>query len=76
MAIGKELAGRNDRKHILRHCSPRVWAIPSDKMAKSWKSMILDIIIKTRSGRKCRISLDETLNTIYRTNLFGTALKS
>ena len=38
--------------------------------------MILDIIIKTRSGRKCRMSFDETLKTICRTNLFGTALKS
>ena len=55
--------------------APRIWTIPSDKMAKSWKFMILEIITKTRSVRKCRISLDETFKTIYRTNLFRTDLK-
>ena len=76
MAIGRNWLNRNDRNHILRQYSFCIWTIPSDKMAKSWKFMILDIIIKTRSGRKCRMSLDETLKTIHRTNLFGTALKS
>ena len=72
----KNCLDRNDRNRILRQYSPRIWAIPSDTMAKSWKSMILDIIIKTRSGTKCRMSFDEALKTIYTTNLFTTALKS
>ena len=70
----KNWLNRNDRNYIFRHYSPRILTIPSKKIAKSWKFMILDIIIKTRSGRKCRMSLDETLKTIYRTNLFGIAL--
>ena len=72
----KNWLDRNDRNHILLKCSPRIWTIPFDKTAKSGKSMIWDIIIKTRSGGKCRMSLDETLKTIYRTNLFGIALES
>ena len=27
----------NDRDHILRHYSHRIWNIPSDEIAKSWK---------------------------------------
>ena len=57
----KNWLDRNDWNHILRHYSPCIWTIPFDKTAKRWKSMILDIIIKTRSGGKCRMSLDETL---------------
>ena len=39
----------NERNHISRQYSPRIWTIPSDKTAKSWKFMILDItmIFKT-----------------------------
>ena len=41
----KNWLNRNDRNHILRHYSPRIWTFPFDKTAKSWKSMIWDIII-------------------------------
>ena len=43
----KNWLDRNDWKHILHLYSPRVWTIPSDKIAKSWKSMIFEIFIKT-----------------------------
>ncbi len=48
MQLVKNGLDRNDRNHILRHYSPRVWTIPSDKTAKSWEFMIFDIFIKTR----------------------------
>ena len=49
MAMVKNWLDGNDRNHILRQYSPRIWTIPFDKMAKSWKFMRLDItmIFKT-----------------------------